>query len=180
MKKMKTLFKQDDNYKVIDILRDENKFINKKDYTIYRKRDGTSTMIKDNELYKRYDANLKKGRKLPKEYIACQDTPTPNGSFPVWIKVIENDKYHLEAFAKKDTWENGTYELCGEKVNGNKENIKGHVLIPHNSEEIKDLELTFKGIREYFENNNIEGLVIKDNKTGFMTKIRRIDYGMKW
>ena len=180
MRKMRTLFEQNSKYEVIPVLRVQNEFILSGDYTVYRKRDGTSTMIKDNELYKRYDANVKKGRKVPDGAIPCQDEPGPTGSFPVWVKVESNDKYHLEAFAKQDVWEDGTYELCGEKINGNKENLVGHILIPHNSEVIEDVELDFNSIRDYLTENVMEGFVIKDNKTGLMTKIRRKDFGLDW
>lgn len=183
MKKMKTLFNQDERYKVISELRAENSFVLDGDYSVYRKRDGTSVMIEDNQMYRRYDANEKKGRKIPKGSIHCQTEPAPNGSFPVWVGVKSDepsDKFHIQAFNQQKHWLDGTYELCGEKINGNKENIQGVKLIKHDSEEIKGLELTFDGVKEYLTDNVIEGLVIKDNKTGLMTKIRRKDYGMTW
>ena len=175
MKKMKTLFEQDENYKVIPVLR--KKIDN---YSVSVKKDGTSCMIKDNVLYKRYDANRKKGRKLPNENIECQEKPNHNGSFPVWVKINENDKYHIEAFLEKVFWENGTYELCGVKINGNKENIQGHKLLKHGDEQVYGINLNFEEIKEYLTNNYIEGLIIKDESDGELFKIRRKDFGLKW
>lgn len=175
MKKMQTLFEQDEKYKVLPKLR-----LDIKNYTMSVKKDGTSCMIKDNQLYKRYDANQIKGRQLPKEYIACQDKPNYNGSFPVWIKVDETDHYHHEAFNRIDNWEDGTYELCGPKVNGNREGLFAHCLLKHGDETILGLSLDYDDIKNYLEKNNIEGIVIKDEDTGIMYKIRKIDFGMKW
>lgn len=175
MKKMQTLFEQDEKYRMLPKLR-----VDLKNYTMSVKKDGTSCMIKDNELYKRYDANEKKGRKLPKEYIPCQNEPNYNGSFPVWVKVEENDYYHHEAFNKKENWVDGTYELCGPKVNANKERLSEHVLLKHGDEIINGLSLDYDDIKNYLENRNIEGIVVKDKDTGIMYKIRKIDFGMKW
>ena len=172
---MLTLFEQDETHKVIPVLRKDIK-----KYTISVKKDGTSCMILNNVLHKRYDANMKKGRKLPDKYIVCQDEPNYNGSFPVWVEINKNDKYHIEAFSKKEKWENGTYELCGEKINGNKENIKGHKLLKHGDVQVFNLKLEYEEIRTYLENNNIEGLVIKDEETSYLYKIRRKDFGIKW
>lgn len=175
MKKMQTLFKQDERYKVIPELR-----VDINNYTMSRKLDGTSCMILDNELYKRYDANEQRGRKLPLEYIACQEKPNFNGSFPVWVKITEHDKYHHEAFNRKENWENGTYELCGERINKNKEGIQGHKLLKHGDIVIEGLSLDFYELRDYLTNNYIEGIIIKDEDTGNMYKIRRKDFGMEW
>ena len=175
MRKMQTLYKQDKEYRVTPELR-----TNIKNYTMSVKRDGTSCMVKDNQLYKRYDANAKKGRKLPNEYIACQEEPNYNGSFPVWVKVEEHDRYHHEAFKHQENWEDGTYELCGEKINLNKENIVGHRLLRHGAEVVESLTLDYDEIKDYLTINKIEGLVIKDEDTGIMYKIRRRDFGLGW
>lgn len=176
MMKMQTLFEQDEKYRVLPKLR-----ANIKNYEVYHKRDGTSCMIKDNKLYKRYNANLRKGRKIPNGAILCQEEPSPvNGDFPVWIPITKKDYYHQHAFDYRETWEDGTYELCGEKINGNKENINGHILIPHNSEPILGIKLEYDFIKEYLSDRNIEGLVIKDLDTDIMYKIRRKDFGFKW
>lgn len=183
MKKMRTLFEQNESFKVIDKLRDENKFILEDNYSVYRKRDGTSILIKNNIMYKRYDANELKGKKIPENSIPCQEHPAPSGSFPVWVRCKRedpSDKFHFEAFDKKYSWDNGTYELCGPKINGNKEDLSSHILIFHKSEKLEIGDLSFRGIEEYFKRNLIEGLVIENNENGLMTKIRRKDYGLKW
>lgn len=183
MKKMRTLFEQDRDFKVIPKLRDENYFVISGNFEASIKRDGTSVMIKDNIMYKRYDANANKGRQVPSNAILCQEEPTPNGSFPVWIPVNQvnpADKYHIEAFAKQDIWENGTYELCGPAIGSNKEKLDELVLFKHGSEIVEFDEVNFEVIKEYLKNNFIEGLIFKDTETGLMTKIRRKDFGLPW
>ena len=180
---MKTLFEQDDRYKVINKLRPENDFINDGCFDVHVKRDGTSCLIKDNSIYRRYDANESKGRSIPEGSISCQDEPAPNGSFPVWIKVVKGDpedKHYNEAISAKDNWEDGTYELCGPKINGNRDKFENLILVKHDSEKLLNINLEFDAIKAYFEDNYIEGFVITDKKTGLKTKIRRIDYGLSW
>ena len=180
MKKMLTLFEQNEQREVINQLRESNQFLLTGDFTASIKRDGTSVFVKNGQLYKRYDANEKKGRKIPENAIVCQSEPAPNGSFPVWIPVIESDKFHLEAFNKQDSWDDGTYELVGPKVNGNKDGYSEHLLIKHGYE-IVDLEsVDYEYLKQWIESHQLEGLVFKCNKTGLMTKLRRKDFKFKW
>ena len=65
-----------------------------------RKWDGTACMVKDGELYKRYDA--KHGKTPPADFLPAQETPDDNtGHWPGWVSCRrENpaDKYHFQAF----------------------------------------------------------------------------------
>lgn len=180
MKKMRTLFKQDENFKVINEIRESNLFVLDGDFSVSLKRDGTSVFIKDNIMHKRYDANEKKGRKIPEGAIFCQDKPGPTGSFPVWIPVSPKDKYHLEAFNKKEKWKDGTYELCGPRINGNKENLGEHILIKHGEETVEIDSVDFDYLKEFLREREIEGLIFKNLKNGEMSKLRRKDFGFEW
>lgn len=73
----------------------------------------------------------------------------------------------------------GTYELCGEKVQGNPENIVGHVLIPHGKDVLDITDLSFEGLRQYLEVTDIEGIVFHDKLSDKMCKIRKSDFGIK-
>jgi hypothetical protein len=83
--------------------------------------DGTCCMVKDNELYKRYDA--KQGKTPPIGFIPAQEPDPITMHWPGWLKVGsgKEDQYHREAFQENNRWEDGTYELCGPKINGNKQ-----------------------------------------------------------
>lgn len=77
-----------------------------------------------------------------------------------------------------EPFQDGTYECCGPKINGNPENLPDHILIKHGAE-ILDVPRTKKGIHEFLKNNNIEGIVFA-HPDGRMCKIRRADFGLKW
>ena len=134
MRKISTLFEKDPNDLglVINKYKEENLWVLDGGIPT-RKWDGTACMVLDNKLYKRYDA--KKGKKAPEGSIPCQEADVITGHHPHWVLCSENeplDKYHMEAFnAQKYDLEDGTYELCGEKINKNREKIVGHELIPH-------------------------------------------------
>ncbi len=91
--------------------------------------------------------------------------------------VTENDKYHLEAC--ENDLPDGTYELCGEKVQGNPENIVGHVLIPHGKDVLDITDLSFEWLCQYLEVTDIEGIVFHDKLSDKMCKIRKSDFGIK-
>lgn len=138
-----------------------------------RKYDGTPCAVIGGKLYKRYD--VRKGRVAPQGAIPCQEPDVITGHHPHWVLVGEGneDKYFREAF-KGDEPE-GTYELCGEKINSNREKITGHVLIPHGKETF-DAPRTFNGLKEWLKDKDIEGIVWH-NQDGRMVKIKKIDFG---
>lgn len=197
MKKISTLFKKDPNDlgRVIKEVNPENEWVINGFGIPTRKFDGTSTAIFDGNLYKRFDVKLwkkKRGKtiifteeqlkaKIPKGAIPCQKPDEKSGHFPHWILCDRNDnsnKYHFEAFDKLENKEDGTYELCGEKVQGNPEKIKGHELIKHGIEVLIVPYLTFEGMRTYLENHDIEGIVFHHSENDKMCKIRKTDFGL--
>jgi len=183
MKKLSTLFKKDPN----DLGRVINEVDPKNDWVIKdgmgiptRKFDGTSCAIIDGELYKRFD--LKKGRTLPPNAIPCQEADEITGHHPHWVKCDRNDnsnKWHFVAFDALRNKEDGTYELCGEKVQGNPEKIEGHRLIKHGKENLFIGALSFETIREFLRSKDIEGIVFHHKNDGRMCKIRKSDFGIR-
>ena len=143
--------------------------------------DGTCCLVQDGKIYRRYD--YKKGRILPQGAIPCQEAPDSiTGHFPHWLLCTENDpnaKYYLEAFAKQNYLENGTYELIGKHINGNPYNLDTDVLEKHGDKIIENIPRDYEGIKKYLEEPYIEGIVFYRGN-GEMCKIKRSDFGFKW
>ena len=185
MKKLSTLFKKDPNNlgRVINEINSENEWALKFSRPT-RKFDGTSCAIINGVLYKRFD--LKKGRTLPMDSIPCQEADLITGHHPHWTPCLYNDnsnKYHFEAFKSLVVLNplplDGTYELCGEKVQGNPEKIEGHQLIKHGHDLLLLKFFSFESIRYYLTNSNIEGIVFHHLTDGRMCKIRKSDFGIR-
>lgn len=189
MKKISTLFKKDPNDlgRVVNEINPENAWcVDGKHFVLAtRKFDGEAHAIINGRLYKRYD--VKKGRSVPPNAIPCQEPDQITGHWPHWVLAVRGDgnfKWSLEAFdAMPDSEKfDGTYELCGPKVQGNKERLDRHVLVPH-GEWVLDIpqeQWTFDGLRDYLSNpeNDIEGIVFHE-VNGKMCKIRKSDFGVE-
>jgi|AntAceMinimDraft_9_1070365.scaffolds.fasta_scaffold05252_11 hypothetical protein len=190
MKKLSTLFEKDPNdlNRVINKINPVNEWVYENGIPT-RKFDGTSCAIIGSELYKRYDAKIDKEtgkykKQIPLNAIPCQEPDLITGHHPHWIKCDRSDnsnKYHFEAFDSLENKEDGTYELCGEKVQRNPENIKGHILIKHGIEVLEITNFTFENIRNYLadERNDIEGIVFHSSVNDNMCKIRKSDFGIR-
>ena len=180
MKKMTTLFMKDpqDLGRVIKQIDPENEWALTNGIATV-KFDGTACAIINGELYKRYDA--KRGKKAPEGAIPCQEADE-HGHHPHWIKVTPQDKYYLEGFENLVDKLDGTYELCGPKINGNKERLYQHILLKHGLVQISlhGYALDYDGIRMFLENRDIEGIVFHEKNGDRMCKIRRRDFGFKW
>lgn len=150
-----------------------------------RKWDGTCCRIKDGALYKRYDA--KRGKTPPPGFEPAQDPDPTTGHWPGWLPCRTDepaDKWFNEGFlALCQMYEgnppDGTYELVGPKINGNKDKFPVHALIPHGKSEHENAPRTFEGLKQYFAENDIEGLVWH-HPDGRMVKIKKKDFGYKW
>ena len=139
-----------------------------------RKFDGTCCMVRKGELYQRYE--VRRGKKAPQGFEpACEVDPN-TGKQQGWLKVDASnpsDKWHAEAF--KGDEEDGTYELCGPKIQGNPEGYEKHCLIPHGVEVLSDAPRTYDEIRAYLDARTIEGIVWH-NSDGRMVKIKKRDF----
>lgn len=144
-----------------------------------RKHDGTCCMWRDGRLWKRHE--IKGGRSAPAGFIAAQDADPVTGDTPGWVPVGDGpeDARHREglAFMGGDL-RDGTYELCGPKVQGNPERLATHALIEHGSEPLPDAPRTFDALREYLIERDIEGIVWH-HPDGRMVKIKGKDFGLK-
>jgi hypothetical protein len=148
--------------------------------------DGTACLLRDGILYKRYDA--KKGRTPPPDFLPAQESPdVVTGHWPGWVPVHDTPEntWYSEAVASSRPdggWIDGTYELCGPKVQGNPEGFPYHVLIPHGKHHLTGI-LTpprdFIGLRAYLINHPMEGIVWHRGN-GNMAKIKAKDFGLSW
>lgn len=144
-----------------------------------RKWDGTCCMVKDKVLYKRYDA--KKGKEPPEGFVPAQDPDPVTGHWPGWVKVGDGpeDQYHRESYGGDEySLDDGTYELCGPKIQGNPEKLSVHLLIAHGHHDIQGNPRTFDEIKAFFQSNDVEGIVWH-HPDGRMVKIKAKDFGIK-
>lgn len=179
MEKIKSLFQR--NYEGDRLVRNEivpgAEWVVNGEGWATEKFDGTCCMIKDARLYKRYDA--KKGKTPPDGFIPAQDPDLVTGHWPGWLLVDINkpeDKWHCEAYEPRN---DGTYELIGPKIQGNKYNRIIHELVRHGARRLKDAPRDFENIKKYLSENEIEGIVWH-HPDGRMVKIKRKDFGFKW
>lgn len=115
-----------------------------------RKYDGTCCLVRDGVLFRRYDA--KHGKTPPDGFEPAQDPDPITGHWPGWIKVRPDDdgaRWHLTAVAavvlSGRRWQpvDGTYELCGPRLQGNPEGMAEHVFLSHaNAERYHDAPTT--------------------------------------
>lgn len=143
-----------------------------------RKWDGTCCMIRDGKLFKRYDAKM--GKIPPDGFEPAQDYDPVTGHLPGWVPVGDGpeDQYHRASFNLALCPVDGTYELIGPRVRGNPEKSEYHILIMHGINVLRDVPRTFEGLKEYFKNNDIEGIVWW-HEDGRMVKIKGKDFGIK-
>ena len=147
-----------------------------------RKYDGTCCMVRDGVVYKRHE--VKKGKTPPEGFEpACEVDPV-TGKQQGWIAIGDGpeDQWHRQA-SRRDPLgrriRDGTYELCGPKIQGNPEPEKpdSHWLIPHGHTVLEPAPRTFEELRTYFAEHDIEGIVWH-HPDGRMVKIKGRDFGI--
>lgn len=182
MKKIPSLFKR--NYEGDRLVYDEvvegSEWVINGEGVATVKWDGTSVMIKDGTMHKRYDA--KNGKTPPVGFIAAQEPDEKTGHWPGWIPcVAENpaDKWHFDAVQLKAYIPDGTYELVGPKVQGNPYGLSVHDLFLHGDDLIHGCPRDFEGIKAYLKkHDHLEG-VVWHHEDGRMVKIKRKDFFKK-
>lgn len=178
MKKTLSLFQR--NYDGDRLVRDElvpgAEWVVAGEGVATRKLDGTCCMVRAGVLFKRYDA--KDGKTPPSGFEPAQQPDSVTGHWPGWLPVGDGpeDVRHREAFTQPLA--DGTYELCGPKVQGNPEGFESHILIRHGAEILPDAPRSFDAIREYLQGLDIEGIVWH-HPDGRMVKIKAKDFGLR-
>lgn len=143
------------------------------------KHDGTACLIRYGKVFKRYQ--VKKGRIAPKDFEPLEEPDPKTGKQIGWVPVSPDnpaDKYFREGI-EKSTPPDGSYELIGPKVQGNKYNLLVHILVSHGSSVLQDCKRTYNDVKFFLEQHRIEGIVWH-HPDGRMAKIKRRDFGLKW
>jgi len=184
MEKVISLFKRDyeGNRLVYDELVQGAEWVQTGEGIATEKLDGTACLIEDRRLSKRYD--VKKGRTPPAQFQPAQEADPVTGHWPGWVPVRDSapeDKWHREAWEHggKDL-PDGTYELVGPKVQGNKYRLTDHRLWRHGANPLEDVPRTFQAIKAYLEDHPEHEGIVWHHSDGRMVKIKRRDFGLKW
>lgn len=183
MKKIPTVFMRNINgdYQVRDEVTPGCEWVLAGEGRATRKWDGTAILVRNGLLFKRHE--VKEGGVPPDGFEPASEKDANTGKQVGWVPVTwgKFDKYLLEATASGIP-SDGTYELCGPKVNGNHELLASHILIPHGGEEPDEDPRTFAAIRDFLvhadDDSTIEGIVWW-HSDGRRAKIKAKDFGFK-
>jgi hypothetical protein len=194
VQKIISLFQR--NYETDRLVRDEvvpgAEWVLEGEGAATRKWDGTcclirvrNSLLREKQLLKRYE--VKKGKQPPADFEPAGPVDEVTGKQQGWRLVGDGpeDRWHREAWEHLKhecamlRWEirEGTYELCGPKVQGNPEDLRDHELVRHGNENV-DAPRTFEELREWFKTAGIEG-VVWWHPDGRMVKIKAKDFGIK-
>lgn len=157
-----------------------------------RKFDGTSCLVRNGKLYKRHE--VKKDHTPPLDFEPANDVDSTTGKQQGWVPVGDSseDQWHREAFGSGEVcvvgfdtiefpedWSygaiiDGTYELCGPKIQGNPEGFERHELVRHGCV-VLECPREFDALKEYLKTVGYEGIVWH-HPDGRMVKIKRKDF----
>lgn len=178
MKKIPTIFIRDpDNRRsLLDDINPDCQWVFDGEGVATQKYDGTCCLIENGILYKRRE--IKKGKLEPEGFIiAGFDRLT--GKTVGWVVVdteSKEDQWHTEAITAY--LPDGTYELCGPKIQGNPEKLSRHILLSHSqATHYQGIKRTYDGIKDFLYEKDIEGLVFH-HTDGRMAKIKKRDFGL--
>lgn len=95
-----------------------------------RKYDGTCVMYDGQHWWARRE--VKPGKTTPDGFVAVEHDEA-TGKTVGWEPVEQSPwrAFLLEAIEYPRSYEDGTYELCGPKINGNPERFERHTLVRH-------------------------------------------------
>lgn len=179
MKKIPTLFQRDpDNMRrVLSEVHPDCQWVLDGEGIATRKYDGTCCLVRDGALYKRRE--IKPDKQTP-DGFEQEGEPDPNtGKIVGWVPVLfdsPGDKYHVAAMINHGQIpKDGTYELCGPKVQGNPEGYEGLCLIAHEDANRIDAPRDYEGLREFLADFPHEGIVWH-HPDGRMAKLKVRDF----
>jgi len=177
MRKIPTIFIRDSTGKITREPHPRADWVFAGEGVATRKYDGTCCMIRDGKLYKRRE--VRAGQPEPPGF-GCSEVDTATGKSVGWAPVGDGaeDRWHREAFAaaKEMGAEDGLYELCGPKIQGNPERFDTHVLVAlADAQQIPDAPRDFDNLAVFLAHFPHEGIVWH-HPDGRMAKIKRKDF----
>lgn len=183
MNKIPTIFERDwngDRSRVTDQTVDACAWVFAGEGRATRKYDGTCVMRSNDGWFARRE--VKAGVAAPNGFVAISTDPE-TGKTIGWEPIDQSPfaRFHAEAAAAKPdwTWDTGTYELCGPKIQKNPEGFDQHTLVYHDDAETIDVpHRTYDGIRAALAAVPHEGIVFH-HPDGRRAKIKARDYGLR-
>lgn len=146
-----------------------------------RKWDGTCVLIRDDGTVAAR-REVKAGKIPPPGFDLVERDPV-TGKTVGWEPAEQSSfaKYIAEAFDATIT--PGTYELVGPKINGNPQQLAGHLLMPHGAELLDLPDRDFYSLRSYLlaAAPFVEGIVfwrVQDDPDAGMAKIKGRDFDL--
>jgi len=178
MKKIETLFEREGkgrSFMAVDRVAPGCEWVIAGEGVATRKWDGTCCAVIGGKLYKRIDWNADLGP-TPDSWIHHDFDPAQRTGHG-WLPISDDpgDSWHREAWRwQAGALADGTYELCGPRIQGNPEGFERHTLVMHGLHQI-DAPRTFDGLRAFLRTLPHEGIVWH-HPDGRMAKIKRSDF----
>ncbi len=178
MKKIPTLFVRDpdDRKHVLNEVTPGCEWVLAGEGVATRKFDGTCVLVRDGRMFARRE--IKPGKVPPVDFEEVDHDAT-TGKTVGWVPVTGDPEWarHWEAFDTSEALPDGTYELCGPKVNGNPEGFDRHVLVPHGQNIFPLGELSYESLRVTLTSPAwvLEGIVWH-HPDGRMVKLKKRDF----
>lgn len=175
MRKIPTIFKRDpENMKyVLPQVVPGCEWVLAGEGTATRKYDGTCCMFDGEAWWARRE--VRPGRQPPEGFQAVEMDDITKKTVG-WEPMEQSAFAKWHAQAMYSGCPEGTYELCGPKVNGNPEGYANHVLIFHaTAEHLTSPPRDFEGLREWLASSDFEGIVWH-HPDGRMAKLKKRDF----
>jgi hypothetical protein len=178
VKKIPTIFERSaDRRSVIDVVVPGCEWVLAGEGVATRKYDGTCVGIFGGVVFVRRE--VKAGSEEPANFIEA-DRDEATGKTVGWEPYGQSGfaKFVAEAIGVAVPLD-GTYELCGPKINRNPENFPAHVLIPHaNAQRLPDAPRDYIGLRGWLTHHHYEGIVWH-HPDGRMAKLKARDFPLE-
>lgn len=160
MEKIPTLFQRDpqDRKRVLPEANPACQWVLDGEGVATRKYDGTCVLLDDGGVWWAR-REVRPGRTRPPGYRPVM-TDGNTGKTVGWEPIAQSS--YARYFAEVDTagLPPGTYELIGEKINGNPEGVRGHALVRHADADRLDVPRDLDGLRAWLlAHPSFEGIV---------------------
>lgn len=196
MKKMFCVFETEHNpFRATPRMRQSSMWVLNKEGVATRKWDGTCCRFFDGKMWARFEYKEGRTKEIPLGAVLCEgskEVEEITGKLNYWVPIdAPGYKYHKETFlgTPLEFFEEGaTYELVGEKVNGNRDCITGHcfkkhgdVIYPEELFNFSSEQELFNSIKDFLSKENIEGLVFHHKcENEKMAKITKRHFLLNW